>query len=124
MGVYVATINHFNLGAFFEKGMSMAGGQTPCQKYWPKLLELIQSGAHPPPLLRSIAMLSVVALHLMDLQLWIVCLSADKSVVGAIDPSFVISHTLPLEKAADGYKIFNDKQDECIKCVLKPGIKA
>ena len=45
-------------------------------------------------------------------------------VVGTIDPSFVISHTLPLEKAADGYKIFNDKQDECIKCVLKPGIKA
>ena len=47
VGVYVATINHFNLGAFFEKGMSMAGGQTPCQKYWPKLLELIQSGACP-----------------------------------------------------------------------------
>ena len=53
MGVYVATINHFNLGAFFEKGMSMAGGQTPCQKYWPKLLELIQNGAHPTQQLGS-----------------------------------------------------------------------
>ena len=38
--------------------MSLAGGQTPCQKYWPKLLELIQSGARPSQLLGCMAMLS------------------------------------------------------------------
>jgi threonine dehydrogenase-like Zn-dependent dehydrogenase len=39
---------------------------------------------------------------------------------GEIDPSFVITHHLSLDQAADGFRIFNDKQDECIKVVLKP----
>jgi len=39
---------------------------------------------------------------------------------GEIDPSFIITHTLPLDEAPRGYKIFRDKQDNCIKVVLKP----
>jgi threonine dehydrogenase-like Zn-dependent dehydrogenase len=39
---------------------------------------------------------------------------------GKIDPSFVITHRLPLEEAAKGYKIFRDKEDNCIKVVLIP----
>jgi threonine dehydrogenase-like Zn-dependent dehydrogenase len=39
---------------------------------------------------------------------------------GEIDPSFVISHRLRLEDAPAGYDIFVNKQDECIKIVLKP----
>ena len=39
---------------------------------------------------------------------------------GEIDPSFVISHRLNLEDAPHGYQIFNDKQDDCTKIVLKP----
>ena len=39
---------------------------------------------------------------------------------GEIDPSVVITHCMPLEDAPKGYKIFRDKQDECIKVVLKP----
>jgi threonine dehydrogenase-like Zn-dependent dehydrogenase len=39
---------------------------------------------------------------------------------GEIDPSFVITHEMPLEDAPRGYKMFRDKQDECIKIVLKP----
>jgi threonine dehydrogenase-like Zn-dependent dehydrogenase len=39
---------------------------------------------------------------------------------GEIDPSFVITHHLPLEDAPHGYKIFRDKEDNCIKVVLKP----
>lgn len=38
---------------------------------------------------------------------------------GEIDPSFVISHVLPLEEAARGYQMFNDKVDNCEKVVLK-----
>jgi threonine dehydrogenase-like Zn-dependent dehydrogenase len=38
---------------------------------------------------------------------------------GEIDPSFVITHRLRLQDAAEGYSIFNDKQDECMKVVLK-----
>jgi hypothetical protein len=33
----------------------------------------------------------------------------------------VITHVLPLDQAAKGYQIFNDKQDGCIKVVLQPG---
>jgi threonine dehydrogenase-like Zn-dependent dehydrogenase len=39
---------------------------------------------------------------------------------GEIDPSFVITHTLPLDEAPRGYKMFNDKEDDCVKVVLKP----
>lgn len=39
---------------------------------------------------------------------------------GEIDPSFVVTHRLPLEKAPKGYAIFKEKQDDCIKVVLKP----
>jgi threonine dehydrogenase-like Zn-dependent dehydrogenase len=39
---------------------------------------------------------------------------------GQIDPSFVITHTVPLEDGPGMYKIFRDKEDGCIKVVLKP----
>ncbi len=39
---------------------------------------------------------------------------------GEIDPSFVITHRLPLEEAPAAYKTFRGKKDGCIKVVLKP----
>ena len=39
---------------------------------------------------------------------------------GAIDPSFVVTHQLPLDEAPHGYDIFHQKLDNCIKVVLKP----
>ncbi len=39
---------------------------------------------------------------------------------GEIDPSFVITHRIPLEEAPAAYKTFRDKKDDCIKVVLKP----
>jgi threonine dehydrogenase-like Zn-dependent dehydrogenase len=39
---------------------------------------------------------------------------------GEIDPTFVITHRLQLDEASDGYDMFNNKEDECIKIVLKP----
>jgi len=39
---------------------------------------------------------------------------------GLIDPSFVITHRLPLDQAPQAYKTFRDKEDGCIKVVLKP----
>ncbi|MFM0624606.1 zinc-dependent alcohol dehydrogenase [Paraburkholderia xenovorans] len=39
---------------------------------------------------------------------------------GQIDPSFVITHTVPLEQGPGMYKTFRDKEDGCIKVVLKP----
>jgi len=40
---------------------------------------------------------------------------------GEIDPSFVITHRLSLEEASNAYRTFDQKEDECIKVVLKPG---
>jgi threonine dehydrogenase-like Zn-dependent dehydrogenase len=86
VGAYAGYTNHFNIGAFMEKGLSMRAGQTPVQHYWHKLLDMVKNGQ--------------------------------------LNPSVVITHELPLDKAADGYKMFNDKQDNCIKVVLKPQVKA
>ena len=39
---------------------------------------------------------------------------------GDIDPSFVVTHRLPLDQAPNGYETFKHKQDDCMKVVLKP----
>jgi threonine dehydrogenase-like Zn-dependent dehydrogenase len=39
---------------------------------------------------------------------------------GDIDPSFVITHQMRIDEAPYAYQIFRDKQDECVKIVLKP----
>jgi len=39
---------------------------------------------------------------------------------GEIDPSFVITHRLRLDEAAEGYDMFWAKKDNCIKVVLQP----
>ncbi len=39
---------------------------------------------------------------------------------GQIDPSFVITHSVGLEQGPEMYKTFRDKQDGCVKVVLKP----
>jgi threonine dehydrogenase-like Zn-dependent dehydrogenase len=38
---------------------------------------------------------------------------------GEIDPSFVITHRLPLEQAPNGFEMFLNKEDGCEKVVLK-----
>jgi threonine dehydrogenase-like Zn-dependent dehydrogenase len=43
---------------------------------------------------------------------------------GEIDPSFIITHEMPLEEAPTGYEMFKHKQDSCIKVVLKPGMSS
>jgi threonine dehydrogenase-like Zn-dependent dehydrogenase len=44
----------------------------------------------------------------------------DRIVKGEIDPSFVITHHMKLDDAPQGYDTFRNKQDSCIKVVLKP----
>lgn len=39
---------------------------------------------------------------------------------GEIDPTFVITHRMTLDDAPYGFDMFCNKQDECIKVVLKP----
>lgn len=44
----------------------------------------------------------------------------DKIASAEIDPSYIITHRLALEEGPRGYEIFNNKEDACIKVVLKP----
>lgn len=83
VGVYSGFVNHLNIGAFMEKQLTMRGGQTPVQRYWPTLLP--------------------------------------KVVSGELKPSLVVTHVMPLADAPKGFQIFNDKQDNCVKVVLRPG---
>jgi threonine dehydrogenase-like Zn-dependent dehydrogenase len=39
---------------------------------------------------------------------------------GDIDPSFVVTHRMRLGDAADGYTMFSNKQDDCVKIVMTP----
>lgn len=41
---------------------------------------------------------------------------------GQIDPSFVITHSMGLDDGPQMYKTFRDKEDGCIKVVLRPGM--
>ncbi len=43
---------------------------------------------------------------------------------GSFDTTFLISHRLPLEDAARGYKCFKEEQDSWTKVILKPGMAA
>jgi threonine dehydrogenase-like Zn-dependent dehydrogenase len=44
----------------------------------------------------------------------------EKVQTGEIDPSFVITHRAGLAEGPELYKKFRDKEDGCIKVVLKP----
>jgi len=44
----------------------------------------------------------------------------DRVEAGEIDPSFVISHRVPIDAAPEMYKVFRDKKDNCTKVVLDP----
>ena len=39
---------------------------------------------------------------------------------GKIDPSQIITHRVPIDKAPETYRTFRDKKDGCVKVVLKP----
>ncbi|MBC3949167.1 zinc-dependent alcohol dehydrogenase [Pseudomonas folii] len=43
---------------------------------------------------------------------------------GALAPEAIITHRMSLEDAAEGYKIFDKKQEECRKVILVPGMSS
>jgi threonine dehydrogenase-like Zn-dependent dehydrogenase len=45
----------------------------------------------------------------------------EKIMSGELDPSYIITHRVALDDAPEMYRTFRDKEDECIKVVMKPG---
>ncbi|MBI4735741.1 MAG: glutathione-dependent formaldehyde dehydrogenase, partial [candidate division NC10 bacterium] len=39
---------------------------------------------------------------------------------GKVDPTVIITHTLPLDDAVRGYQIFDQKEERAVKVILKP----
>ena len=39
---------------------------------------------------------------------------------GEIDPTFIVTHRLPLSEATRGYELFKNRQEDCLKVVLEP----
>ena len=48
----------------------------------------------------------------------------DLIIAGKVDPSFIISHDMPLEGAPDAYSHFDKREDGYTKVILKPQMKA
>jgi len=82
IGDYFGTTNHFPIGAFMEKGLTMRGGQVYVQKYWKHILGILEKDE--------------------------------------FDPTFIITHTMPLDRAEEAYRMFDKKEDGSIKILLKP----
>jgi threonine dehydrogenase-like Zn-dependent dehydrogenase len=82
LGVYPAYYDNFPVGQWFDKGITLKGGQSMAHERIDMLLKLV----------------------------------ADGKVV--LDD--IITHRLPLTEAAHGYDIFRNKEDGCVKVVLKP----
>jgi len=39
---------------------------------------------------------------------------------GEIDPTFIVTHRIPLSEAVHGYDVFKNEKEDCLKVVLKP----
>ncbi|MBI2564080.1 MAG: glutathione-dependent formaldehyde dehydrogenase, partial [candidate division NC10 bacterium] len=39
---------------------------------------------------------------------------------GRVDPTVIITHTLPLDDAVRGYRVFDQKEERAVKVILKP----
>lgn len=44
----------------------------------------------------------------------------DRIAHGDLDPSYLATHSMPLEEGARGYQMFKDKTDECVRVVFRP----
>jgi threonine dehydrogenase-like Zn-dependent dehydrogenase len=44
----------------------------------------------------------------------------DRIIKEKIDLTYIITHRMPLDEAPEGYRKFNNKEEGCIKVVLKP----
>ena len=46
--------------------------------------------------------------------------SARPGSAGELDPSFLITHRMPLEDAPRGYEMFKKKEDGCVRVAFTP----
>jgi len=82
LGVHPATYDNFPIGQFFDKGITLRGGQAPAHKHIDALLNC--------------------------------------GIEGKVKLNDIITHRLPLSQVSHAYKIFKEKEEDCVKVVLDP----
>jgi threonine dehydrogenase-like Zn-dependent dehydrogenase len=116
-GVYGGVVDKLPFGAAFGKGLKLAMGQTHVHRYMQPLLERIvgngQSGNGHPAGEHRTASEGEMAFEDQPEK------PASKSFSDGFDPTYVISHYLPLKDAARGYELFDQAPNACTKVVLK-----
>ena len=90
-----------------EKAIIFQGGQNYGRKYWSTLLDLIKRGKAAPLSRRAHLVPYSLQKDQRSLLTYLCCVS------GEIDPSFIITHRLPLEKGPEAYKMFDEKKVSC-----------
>ena len=82
LGVYPTTYDNFPIGQFFDKGITLTGGQAPAHKHIDTLLRFV--------------------------------------IEGKVRLDDIITHRLPLSQVSHAYKIFKEKEEDCVKVVMDP----
>jgi threonine dehydrogenase-like Zn-dependent dehydrogenase len=109
-GVYGGLVDKLPLGAAFAKGLKLAMGQTHVHRYMQPLLERILGNGDT-----HTGGSAVDAGRAPDSHS-----DSHNGDADGFDPTYIVSHRLPLEEAAYAYALFRDKPGECTKVILKP----
>jgi threonine dehydrogenase-like Zn-dependent dehydrogenase len=121
-GVYGGLVDKLPLGAAFGKGLKLKMGQTHVHTYMPALLERLRgnghSGGNGHHGNEHHGQASGEEGHPSQGEAGHQQTASTQN--GAFDPTYLISHTLPLEEAPRAYRMFSDSPGECTKVVLKP----
>jgi threonine dehydrogenase-like Zn-dependent dehydrogenase len=82
LGVYSTSFDNFPIGQFFDKGITLKGGQAPAHKHIDMLLNYV--------------------------------------IEGKVKLNDIITHRLALSEVEHAYKIFRNKEENCVKVVMDP----
>jgi threonine dehydrogenase-like Zn-dependent dehydrogenase len=117
-GVYGGLVDKLPFGAAFGKGLTFAMGQTHVHRYMQPLLERIlgnghstQENGHRTGGNGDITGDEPLSEHET---------AASDGPWDGFDPTYIISHHLPLDDAPAAYAMFRNSPNECTKIVLKP----
>jgi threonine dehydrogenase-like Zn-dependent dehydrogenase len=136
-GVYGGFLDKVPFGAAFAKGLKMKMGQTHVHRYLQPLLDrLTDSGNAGQALAEAgavrhweaktaggaadISSSGIGDGGIGDGETSWSDSTRDTSMAAAFDPTYIISHRIPLKDAADAYRLFHENKNDCTKVVLKP----
>ncbi len=118
-GVYGGFLDKMPFGAAFGKGLQMTMGQTHVHRYLKPLLGRITgNNGGSAASNESAGESSLQGMSSGDPSGEVAHSSGNGNGSVAFDPTYIISHRVPLSEAPDAYRIFNEDKNSCTKVVL------